>query len=96
MHEQNKLLFNMFHFKSKWVIGLLIINCLNINKLHIKSIQLLMIKSPTNHATSKSPIQPSFIHLHLYASRATSILTLDHLNPFPAHVRLSLAKQWCC
>lgn len=34
MREQNEPLFNMFYFKSKWVIGLLIINCLNINKLH--------------------------------------------------------------
>ncbi len=55
----------MFHFRSKWVIGLLIINCFNINKLHIKSMQLLMIRSPTNHATSNSHIQQFF---HSFAS----------------------------
>lgn len=84
----------MFHFKSKWVIGLLIINCLNINKLHIKSILLLMIRSPTNQATSNSLIQLCFIHLHLYASRATTNRVLDPLNPFPAHVGQSCYETW--
>lgn len=59
MHKYNRLLLNMFHLRSKWVIGLLIINCFN-NKLHIKAMQLLMIRGPTNHATSNSHIQQSF------------------------------------
>lgn len=46
--------------------------------------QLLMIRSPTNQATSNSYVQQALTHLHLYVSRVPSILALDHLNLFPA------------
>lgn len=49
----------MFHFRRKWVYGLLIIHCFDINKAHIKSMQLLVLSSPTNRATSNSRIQQS-------------------------------------
>lgn len=46
--------------------------------------QLLMIRSQTNQATSNSCVQQALIHLHLCVSTVPSILALDHLNLFPA------------
>lgn len=63
-----------FHFKGKWVIGLLIINCLNVNKLHIKSMQLLIIRSPPPPTSNEA-------HLHPRASRTSSAVAT---NPLPA------------
>lgn len=89
MHKQNSLLLNMFHFRSKWVIGLLIINCLN-NKLHIKSMRLLMIRSPTNHATSNGHIQQFF---HSFASVCIKVRVHSITRPSASISCTCRAKQ---